>query len=321
MSRILDRRTAESIEANLGGGTPLTDAPGTPWSRADGADRTRAGDVRLHDDATSADLSRRLGAVAFTYGRDIFLSADAPELGSPAGERMLSHELTHVQQQYASGTTRPRRVSSPASPAEREAARAGDRAAPAGGPAMARTVHRQESPEEDELMTMTSETVHREVPEEEEVMTMTSEMVHREVAVDEVEAEVAGASPTTAAPTTGDSPAPAAPANPAAAALYETAVMAKLNFVAENLQGDRPDPLASHRALRDAATALEALGGAYTTSDPALHEAIMGVRNGILVVREVLSPMAGVTRDLRNDVVPMLPGMVENGAEIKARLH
>ena len=80
-------------------------------------------EVRIHDDTSAADLSKRLGAVAFTFGRDIFLSADAPDLRSAAGERMLGHELTHVQQQRASGTTRPRRVSAPGSPAEREAAR------------------------------------------------------------------------------------------------------------------------------------------------------------------------------------------------------
>jgi hypothetical protein len=151
--------------------------------------------------------------------------------------------------------------------------------------------------------------------------------VHRQVAVDELEVEVA--TPTTDSPTsetptgagadTGGSQ--AAPANPAASALYEVAVMSKLQFVAENLSGDRPDPLASHRALRDAANALEAVGATYTTSDPTLYEAIMGVRNGLLVIRETLSPMAGVTRDLRTDVVPMLSGMLENGAEIKSRLH
>jgi hypothetical protein len=97
--------------------------------------------------------------------------------------------------------------------------------------------------------------------------------------------------------------------------------MAKLRFVSENLSGDRPDPLASHRALRDAATALDGLAGAYTTSDPALKETILKVHNGILTVREVLSPMAGITRDLKKDVVPMLSGMVESGAEIKSRLH
>ena len=183
MSRILEKRTTEAIEANLGGGTPLAATPTGPSHEAhDGVAANR--DVRIHDDSGAADLSKRLGAVAFTFGRDIFLAADAPDLHSAAGERMLSHELTHVQQQRASGTTRPRRVSAPGSPAEREAARSVDTRGGPSAPAAAHTVHR-EVPEEEEVMTLTSETVHREVPEEEEVMTLTSETVHREVAIDD----------------------------------------------------------------------------------------------------------------------------------------
>jgi hypothetical protein len=135
MSRMLDRRTGDAIEAASGGGEPLSGTHG------DGDQ------VRLHDDARSADLARGLGAVAFTFGRDIFLAADAPDLDSPAGSRLLSHELTHVRQQQASGTTRPRRVSAPGSPAERQAAGSGDSMG-AAAPGMPQTVHRELTEEE-----------------------------------------------------------------------------------------------------------------------------------------------------------------------------
>lgn len=319
MSRLLDRRTTEAIEANLGGGTPLAGTPARP-SHAESDDVAADGDVRIHADASAADLSKRLGAVAFTFGRDIFLAADAPALDSPAGNRMLGHELTHVQQQRASGTSRPRRVSAPGSPAEREAARSVDMRGDPSAPAAAHTVHR-EVPEEEEVMTLTSETVHREVPEEEEVMTLTSETVHRQVVVDELEAPVEGTSPTAAAPTTDGSTGPAAAANPAAAALYEIAVMEKVRYVSENLQGSSPDPLAAHQALRDAAQALVALAGSYETSDPALHEGILNLRGGLLTVRETLSPLAGIERNLETGVVPYLPGMVERAAAVQGRLH
>jgi hypothetical protein len=305
MSRMLDRRTSEAIETELGGGEPL------PGATADGDQ------VRLHDDTKAADLAKGLGAVAFTFGRDIFLAADAPELESPAGDRLLRHELTHVRQQQAAGTTRPRRVSAPGSPAERQAAAAAGPAQAAVASTGPQTVHRQESPEE-----------------EEEVRMMTSETVHREVAVDEMEVEVeegqtapAVTTTTPAVPTpteqpgTGEGGSQNPPANPAAAALFEATVMGKLRSVAENLAGDRPNPLESHRALRDAAAALDALSEAYKTSDPLLSESISKVHNGILVVREVLSPMAGLTRDLKKDIVPMLPGMVESAAGIKDKLH
>jgi hypothetical protein len=348
MSRLLDSRTSDAIEARLGGGRPLsTEGPAAP-SAAHVEVTTTEGDVRIHDDATAAELSKRLGAVAFTFGRDIFLAADAPDLDSPAGSRMLGHELTHVRQQQTTGTTRPRRVSSPASPAEREAARSGDHAVPTGGPAMARTVHRQESPEEDELMTMTSETVHREVPEEEEVMTMTaetvhrqespeedelmtmtSETVHREVAVDEVEAEVepapqAKAEEPAPEPKAEEVPAKSGqqevPANPAASALFQVAVTDRIRFASDNLQSDKPDVKAAYDAFSQARVALRAVTGTYESSDPQLFAKMLVFGNAMAAVLEMLGPLAGVKRSLP-DVAGMVPQFVTEAAEIGGMLN
>jgi hypothetical protein len=46
-------------------------------------------------------LNRKLGASAFTVGRDIFFGGSTPELASSAGQGLLAHELTHVVQQGA----------------------------------------------------------------------------------------------------------------------------------------------------------------------------------------------------------------------------
>ena len=104
--------------------------------------------------------------------------------------------------------------------------------------------------------------------------------------MDEVEAEVEPAPPTAGARATqgGESqPVPAAPANPAAAALYEATVIAKLRFVSDNLQGagrtpwPHTGPCALPRRWRNAPWV-------GRTRRPTLRsdEAIIGVRNGIL---------------------------------------
>ncbi|MFV2064237.1 MAG: DUF4157 domain-containing protein, partial [Chloroflexota bacterium] len=157
MARLLDPTTARTIESERGRGKPLKGQAG--------ADAT---DVRMHDDAAAAKLAKRLGATAFTYGRDIFLAADAPDLDSPAGRAMLRHELTHVEQQRGGAKGAPRRVSSPDSPAEHEAHAAGGREATSATNSAAPTaVHRQEEEEEMLQPLPASDTVHRQEEEEE----------------------------------------------------------------------------------------------------------------------------------------------------------
>jgi uncharacterized membrane protein YdbT with pleckstrin-like domain len=60
---------------------------------------TSFADVRVHQDAESDVLARRLTAHAFTTGSDIFLRSDA----SAADNRLIAHELTHVVQQRSMG--------------------------------------------------------------------------------------------------------------------------------------------------------------------------------------------------------------------------
>ena len=55
-------------------------------------------DVRVHDDSLADDLTRDFGARAFALGQHVFFRSDelAPE--SPAGLRLLAHEVAHVAQ-------------------------------------------------------------------------------------------------------------------------------------------------------------------------------------------------------------------------------
>ncbi len=61
------------------------------------------GPVRVHADEQADQLSRSLGAQAFTVGADIFFRAGHYQPGTPAGQSLLAHELTHTVQQGADG--------------------------------------------------------------------------------------------------------------------------------------------------------------------------------------------------------------------------
>ena len=56
-------------------------------------------DVRVHADSQAATSAEALGAQAYTIGRDIFFGRAKYSPGTPAGDRLLAHELTHVVQQ------------------------------------------------------------------------------------------------------------------------------------------------------------------------------------------------------------------------------
>lgn len=105
----------------------------------DGGTRTRfasrtghhLGDVRVHNDGVAAASARALAARAYTIGRDIVFGAGELAPGTPQGQRLLGHELTHVIQQrnarslVASSAT-PLTISASADRAEGEADRVAD---------------------------------------------------------------------------------------------------------------------------------------------------------------------------------------------------
>jgi hypothetical protein len=55
--------------------------------------------VRLHTGTQAAEAARAVNARAFTVGHNIVFGAGAYQPGMPEGQRVLTHELTHVVQQ------------------------------------------------------------------------------------------------------------------------------------------------------------------------------------------------------------------------------
>ena len=92
----LDEETTKAIQRKRGDGQAL-DAQ-VAERAGETLDRDFA-DVRVHTDKEADELSRQLGAKAFTIGSDIFFKEGAYEPGSQSGQSLISHELTHVVQQ------------------------------------------------------------------------------------------------------------------------------------------------------------------------------------------------------------------------------
>ena len=85
--------------------------------------------VRIHTDAAAARAAAVLRARAFTLGQHIYFDRDQFDPDSPAGERLLVHELTHVVQHDDGRLPRitgELQVSDPSSATEREARAAED---------------------------------------------------------------------------------------------------------------------------------------------------------------------------------------------------
>jgi hypothetical protein len=76
-----------------GRGQPLPEGVAGAMGQAMGADL--AG-VRIHTGPEPAALARSVQATAFTLGRDIFFGADSYAPQTPAGQRLLAHELAHT---------------------------------------------------------------------------------------------------------------------------------------------------------------------------------------------------------------------------------
>lgn len=64
---------------------------------------TSFADVRLYTDEAAASAARTIGAHAFTLGRRIGFAAGRHDPASPAGRRLLAHELAHAAQTGSAG--------------------------------------------------------------------------------------------------------------------------------------------------------------------------------------------------------------------------
>jgi len=115
-----DGAAEAAAEIVAGHGRPMPDGVKLRMERAFGRD---FGHVRIHDDSAAEQSARVLNAHAFTTGTDIYFGRGKWAPGTPAGDRLLAHELTHVVQhdQGRLPTQIEGGVSSPSDPAEREA--------------------------------------------------------------------------------------------------------------------------------------------------------------------------------------------------------
>ena len=86
----------EYLDASRGKGAPLPEAARTVF---EAKFQRPFDDVRIHDDAGADDTARKIDAIAFTRGNDIYFRSAAYDPTSPEGKRLLAHELTHVIQQ------------------------------------------------------------------------------------------------------------------------------------------------------------------------------------------------------------------------------
>ncbi len=80
-------------------GSPLSDGVKNEMESGFGVDFS---DVKIHTDSQAVQMSRSLGAQAFTHGNNIYFNQGKYQPTSTSGKHLLAHELTHTIQQGAS---------------------------------------------------------------------------------------------------------------------------------------------------------------------------------------------------------------------------
>ncbi len=92
----VDDDTASAIREKKGSGQALDEGVAQKAGSVLGQDFSH---VNVHTDSKADALSRKVGAKAFTTGSDIFFKQGAYAPKSDEGQKLISHELTHVVQQ------------------------------------------------------------------------------------------------------------------------------------------------------------------------------------------------------------------------------
>ena len=93
------------LRHRLGQGLPLD---GTVRARLGGAFGHDFAHVRVHTDQHAARAAADMGARAFTVGEHVAFGAGEYEPGTPIGDALIAHELTHVLQQGSGARTEAR---------------------------------------------------------------------------------------------------------------------------------------------------------------------------------------------------------------------
>jgi hypothetical protein len=85
-----------AVRTALGAGSPL---PATVRTRMEGAFGGAFPNVRIHTGEYAARLATRLRARAFAVGEHVAFGAGEYRPGTPGGDALIAHELTHTRQQ------------------------------------------------------------------------------------------------------------------------------------------------------------------------------------------------------------------------------
>jgi hypothetical protein len=161
----IQEETANTINSKRGSGSALDSGMAEKAGEAMGQDFSG---VNVHTDNEADELSRGLGAKAFTTGSDIFFQSGEYNPGSSEGQQLLAHELTHVVQQGGSGPSGGKMtVNDPNDQYEEEADNVADQIMNMPDPALQRQTEGEEE-EEAPLHTKVDPALQRQ--EEEEAM-------------------------------------------------------------------------------------------------------------------------------------------------------
>lgn len=102
------QRSGEALAPPVvqGGGAPL---PAESRARMESRFRQDLSGVRVHTGTAAETACKSVRAHAYTFGEDIYFGRSRYRPSTPAGDRLLAHELTHVLQQRGSGVERVQR--------------------------------------------------------------------------------------------------------------------------------------------------------------------------------------------------------------------
>ncbi|MEM6717977.1 MAG: phage tail tip lysozyme [Bacteroidota bacterium] len=89
------------LKTSQGSGNPMTTPVKTEMEAGFGRNFSN---VRIHTGSNAIQMSKDMGAKAFTNGNNIYFNSNRYNPNSASGKRLLAHELTHVVQQKSNST-------------------------------------------------------------------------------------------------------------------------------------------------------------------------------------------------------------------------
>jgi len=92
---------ATQLQSTKGQGSPLSKRVSQEMGQKIGGNFSN---VRIHTDDSAIQMSKEIGAKAFTHGNDIYFNSGKYNPENSSGKFLLAHELTHVNQQSGRNT-------------------------------------------------------------------------------------------------------------------------------------------------------------------------------------------------------------------------